>query len=60
MYDYTLPRGRKDFCRYCLQAFRTADALNVILKAGLNLIANKGLICPKMVNLSLRKKRSYS
>ena len=60
MYDYTLPRGRKDFCRYCLQTFRTADILNVILKAGLNLIVNKGLICLKMVNLSLSKKRSYS
>ena len=27
MYDYTLHRGRKDFCHYCLQAFRTADIL---------------------------------
>ena len=25
MYDYTLRRGRKYFCRYCLLAFRTVD-----------------------------------
>ena len=27
MYDYTQHRGRKHFCRYCLQAFRTAEVL---------------------------------
>ena len=27
MYDYTQHRGRKHFCRYCLQTFRTADVL---------------------------------
>ena len=25
MYDHTLHRGRKHFCRYCLQAFRIAE-----------------------------------
>ena len=25
MYDHTLHRGRKHFCRYCLQAFITAE-----------------------------------
>ena len=27
MYDHTLHRGRKHFCCYCLQAFRTAEKL---------------------------------
>ena len=25
MYDHTLHRGRKHFCRYCLQAFSTEE-----------------------------------
>ena len=32
MYDYTLHRGRKHYCRYCLEAFRTADALKTHIK----------------------------
>ena len=27
MYDHTLHRGRKHFCRYCLQAFSTEEIL---------------------------------
>ena len=27
MYNYTLRSGRKHFCQYCLQVFRTADLL---------------------------------
>ena len=27
MYDHTSHRGRKQFCRYCLQAFRTEEKL---------------------------------
>ena len=27
VYDHTLRCGRKHFCRYCLQAFRTAEKL---------------------------------
>ena len=27
LYDYTLRHGRKHFCLYCLQAFRTAEKL---------------------------------
>ena len=27
MYDNTLPPGRKHFCRYCSQAFSTAEIL---------------------------------
>ena len=32
MYDNTLHRGRKLFCRYCLQAFKTKDLLNCHIK----------------------------
>ena len=32
MYDHTLYLGRKHFCRYCLQAFRTAANLKCHLK----------------------------
>ena len=32
MNDYTLNRGRKYFCRYCLQDFRTADILKCYRK----------------------------
>ena len=27
MYDHTLHRGKKHFCRYCLQAFNTEETL---------------------------------
>ena len=32
MSDYTLHHGRKHFCRYCLQAFRTAEKLKCHIK----------------------------
>ena len=32
MYDHTLHRGRKRFCRYCLQAFRTAEIFKFHIK----------------------------
>ena len=32
MYDHTLYRGRKHFCRYCLQAFRTVEKLKCRIK----------------------------
>ena len=32
MYYYTPHRGRKHYCRYCLEAFRTADALKTHIK----------------------------
>ena len=43
MYDHTLHRGRKHFCRYCLQAISTEEILNVILKTALKLMTNKEL-----------------
>ena len=32
MYDHLLHLGRKHFCRYCLQAFRTAEKLKCHIK----------------------------
>ena len=32
MYDYTLHLGRKNFCLYYLQAFRTAETLKCHIK----------------------------
>ena len=32
MYDHTLHGGRKDFCRYCLQAFRVEEILKSHIK----------------------------
>ena len=29
MYDHTLQRGRKNFCRYCLQAFTAEDCFKI-------------------------------
>ena len=29
MYDHTLHRGRKHFCRYCLQAFTAGDCFKI-------------------------------
>ena len=32
MYDYSLHRGRKHFCHYCLHAFITEEILNLHIK----------------------------
>ena len=32
MHDYTLYRGRKHFCRYCLQVFSTEETLKRHIK----------------------------
>ena len=32
MYNHTLHRGRKHFCRYCLQAFSTEEILKCHIK----------------------------
>ena len=44
LYDYTLYRGAKHFCRYCLQDFRTAETLTSHIKD--LLIVSKGLSWP--------------
>ena len=50
MCDYTLHLGRKQFCRYFLQAFRTAEISKFHIKTILKLMVNKGLKCQKKMN----------
>ena len=40
-YDHTLHRGRKHFCRYCLQAFSTAEILKRHINVCLKLMVKK-------------------
>ena len=49
MLGHTLHRRRKHFCRYCVQAFRTAEKLK--LKILLKLMVNKLLRCLRKVNI---------
>ena len=37
MYGHTLHRGRKHFCRYCLQAFSTEEILKCHVKDCFNI-----------------------
>ena len=46
-YNHALYRGRKHFCRYCLQAFQTAKKLKFHIKIALKLMVNKQLKCQK-------------
>ena len=59
MYDHKLQRGRKHFCRHCLQAFSSGKYENAILKIFLKLMVNKGLICLKKeyVRLKIMKEK---
>ena len=41
MYDHSLDRGKKHFCRYCLRAFIIEEILKVILKIALDLMVKK-------------------
>ena len=50
MYDHTLHRGRKHFCRYCLQSFRTAEQLKCHIKEWYTMV-NDILRCLKMMNI---------
>ena len=43
MYDHTLYRGRKHFCRFHLQAFSTEEILKRHIKDCLKSLANKEL-----------------
>ena len=45
MYDHTLHRGRKHFCRYCLQAFSTEEIFKRHFK---DCLKNKGKQMIKM------------
>ena len=43
MYDHTLHRGKKHFCRYYLQAFNTEEISKRHLKIYLKLMGNEEL-----------------
>ena len=47
MYDHTLHRGRKHFCRYCLQAFRTEEILKRHIKDCFKINDKQRIIMPK-------------
>ena len=50
MYDYTLHRGRKNFCRYCLQAFSSEGILKGHIKDSFRINGKQRIIIPKKVN----------
>ena len=54
LYHHTLHLGKKNFCRYCLQAFSTKEILkcHIIWMIDLKVVVNKGLRCLKKVNNS--------
>ena len=47
MYDHTLHRGRKHFCRYCLQAFSTEEILKNQIKHCFKINGKQSIIMPK-------------
>ena len=49
MYTNALHRGRKHFCRYCLQAFSKKEILKHHIKHCLKIMINKGLKYLRMV-----------
>ena len=51
IYDHTLPRGRKHFCRYCLQAFSTEGIPKRHLKDCLQINCKQRIIMPKKGNM---------
>ena len=47
MYDHTLHRGRKHFCRYCLKAFSTEEILKRYIKDYFKVNGKKRIIIPR-------------
>ena len=47
MYDHTLHRRRKDFCRYWLQAFSTEEILKLHIKDCFKINGKQRIIIPK-------------
>ena len=47
MYDHTSYRGRKHFCRFCLQAFSTEEILKRHIKDCLKINRKHRIIIPK-------------
>ena len=51
VYDHTLHCGRKHFCRYCLQAFRTAEKLKRHIKDSFKINGKENIKMPKKPNI---------
>ena len=51
MYDHTLHRGRKHFCRFSLQAFSTEKILKRHIKDCLKINDKQRIIIPEKVNM---------
>ena len=51
MYDYSLHRGRKYFCRYCLQAFITEEIFKNHIKDCFKIYGEQIIVMPKKVNM---------
>ena len=51
MYDYTLHRGRRHFCRYCLQAFSTEEMLKLYIKDCFKVNGKQRIKMPKKANM---------
>ena len=47
MYDHTLDHGRKQFCRYCLQAFSSEEILKSHIKDCFKINSKQRIITPK-------------
>ena len=47
MYDHTLDRGRKHFCRYYLQAFRSEEILKIHIKNCFKVIGKQRTVIPR-------------
>ena len=47
MYEHTLHRGTKHFCRYCLQAFSTAQKLKYHVKDCFKIYSKQTIIMPQ-------------
>ena len=47
MYDHTLHRGGKHFCRYCLQAFSTEEILKRHIKDCFKIDGKQRIIMPR-------------
>ena len=50
MHDHTLHRGRRYFCRYFLQAFRTAEKLKFQFKYCFKINGKQKIKMPKKMN----------
>ena len=54
-YDHTVHRGRKHFCRYCFQAFKTAETLKRHIIDCFQINGKQRISCLERVNTSNSK-----